>query len=87
MCFLTENNILLDLVIVQQHFFEFLDIYGFNQLASDEISFDRAVPDMRESECRNWDYPEDLPTASVIFIFHNEGWSTLLRSVHSVINR
>ena len=65
----------------------FVDVYGFNQLVSDEISLDRTVPDMRESECKHWDYPEDLPTASVVFIFHNEGWSTLLRSVHSVINR
>lgn len=63
------------------------NIYGFNQLVSDEISLDRTVPDMRETECKNWDYPENLPTASVVFIFHNEGWSTLFRSVHSVINR
>ena len=63
------------------------DVYGFNQLVSDEISLDRDVPDMREKECKHWDYPEELPTASVVFIFHNEGWSTLLRSVHSVLNR
>lgn len=62
-------------------------VYGFNQLVSDEISLDRSVPDLRESECKHWDYPENLPTTSVIFIFHNEGWSTLLRSVHSVLNR
>jgi len=59
-------------------------IYGFNQLVSDEISLDRTVPDVREKECKHWDYPQNLPTISVIFIFHNEGWSTLLRSI---INR
>ena len=62
-------------------------VYGFNQIVSDEISLNRTVPDTREKECRNWDYPTDLPTASVILVFHNEGWSTLLRTVHSVINR
>ena len=62
-------------------------VYGFNQLVSDEISLNRTVPDTREEECRHWDYPTNLPTASVVLVFHNEGWSTLLRTVHSVINR
>ena len=29
---------------------------------------------------------KDLPTASVVLVFVNEGWSTLIRTVHSVIN-
>ena len=62
-------------------------VYGFNQLVSDEISLNRTVPDTREEECRHWDYPTTLPTASVILVFHNEGWSTLLRTVNSIINR
>ena len=37
--------------------------------------------------CRSIKYPDDLPTASVIFIFKNERWSPVLRSVYSVINR
>lgn len=61
--------------------------YGMNMVCSDEISLDRSIPDTRLKECRNWEYSEDLPKTSVIIVFHNEGWSTLLRTVHSVINR
>ncbi|XP_022083079.1 N-acetylgalactosaminyltransferase 7-like isoform X1 [Acanthaster planci] len=61
--------------------------YGFNQYVSDKISLDRNIPDLRNAQCKYWHYPEKLPTTSVIIVFHNEGWSTLLRTVHSVINR
>ena len=32
-------------------------------------------------------YPDDLPTASIVFVFYNEAISTLYRSIHSVLNR
>uniref|UniRef100_A0A915CCR0 Polypeptide N-acetylgalactosaminyltransferase n=2 Tax=Parascaris univalens TaxID=6257 RepID=A0A915CCR0_PARUN len=61
--------------------------FGFNTFVSDMISLNRSVPDVRMDECKYWHYPEDLPTASVVIVFHNEGWSPLMRTVHSVILR
>lgn len=61
--------------------------YGMNVACSDEISLDRTILDTRLEECKHWDYPENLPSTSVIIVFHNEGWSVLLRTVHSVLNR
>ncbi|XP_055328454.1 N-acetylgalactosaminyltransferase 7-like [Paramacrobiotus metropolitanus] len=61
--------------------------WGFNQCASEKISLDRAIPDIRPPECKWWHYPEALPKASVVVAFHNEMPSTLLRTVHSVLNR
>ncbi|XP_071962361.1 N-acetylgalactosaminyltransferase 7-like [Antedon mediterranea] len=61
--------------------------YGFNQYVSDKISLDRNIPDLRNEQCKFWHYPEKLPKTSVIIVFHNEGWSTLLRNVHSIMNR
>nr|CAH7727629.1 unnamed protein product [Callosobruchus chinensis] len=61
--------------------------YGMNVACSNEISLDRSVLDTRLPECKHWDYPEKLPLTSVIIVFHNEGWSVLLRTVHSVLNR
>lgn len=59
----------------------------YNLLASDMISLHRTLPDARSAECWSLSYPEKLPTTSVIIIFHNEGWSTLFRTVWSIIDR
>jgi polypeptide N-acetylgalactosaminyltransferase len=42
----------------------------------------------RPQECKYWNYPrvDKLPTASVVLVFYDEGWSTLVRTFHSVIN-
>ncbi|KAL6109945.1 galnt7 [Pungitius sinensis] len=61
--------------------------FGFNMVASDMISLDRTINDIRHEECKYWHYDERLMTSSVVIVFHNEGWSTLMRTVHSVIKR
>lgn len=61
--------------------------FGMNMVCSDAISLSRTIKDTRMPECKHWDYPDDLPKASVVIVFHNEGWSTLLRTVQSVIDR
>lgn len=63
----------------------------FNIVASDKVALNRSVPDVRRATCKARDFRKGgklvLPDASVIIVFHNEAWSTLLRTVHSVINR
>lgn len=61
--------------------------YGMNMVASSYIPMDRVVPDIRHPECKYWHYPEKLPTASVVIVFHNEGLTTLMRTAHSVLLR
>ncbi|XP_061734984.1 polypeptide N-acetylgalactosaminyltransferase 5 isoform X2 [Nerophis ophidion] len=59
----------------------------FNVFLSDRIPVDRGVPDTRPEICAHNLVHDNLPSTSVIFCFVDEVWSTLLRSVHSVINR
>ncbi|XP_034093078.1 polypeptide N-acetylgalactosaminyltransferase 10-like [Gymnodraco acuticeps] len=60
---------------------------GFNIYVSDRISLNRSVPDIRNPNCIKKLYADTLPNTSIIIPFHNEGWSSLLRTVHSVLNR
>lgn len=62
---------------------------AFNQYVSDLISVRRSLPDPRTKFCKDVekDYAKDLPDTSVIVTFHNEAWSTLLRTVHSILDR
>ncbi|XP_077979729.1 polypeptide N-acetylgalactosaminyltransferase 1-like [Glandiceps talaboti] len=62
-------------------------INEFNLIASNKIPLNRTLPDYRPYGCAWKIYPLNLPTTSVVIVFHNEAWSTLLRTVHSVINR
>lgn len=57
----------------------------FNLLASDRIALNRSLADVRLSQCHGKIYPKKLPPTSIVIVFHNEAWSTLLRTVHSII--
>jgi polypeptide N-acetylgalactosaminyltransferase len=61
---------------------------AFNQFVSDMISVKRSLPDPRDEWCKQSDrYLPHLSPTSVVICFHNEAWSVLLRTVHSVVDR
>ncbi|XP_025093497.1 polypeptide N-acetylgalactosaminyltransferase 13-like isoform X2 [Pomacea canaliculata] len=68
---------------------ELFKINQFNLVASDMMSLNRSLPDYRMDGCKKKSYPtlNELPKTSVVIVFHNEAWSTLLRTVWSIINR
>lgn len=72
-----------DLFKMQQLF----QINQFNLMASDGMSLNRSLPDVRTDSCKQLNYPFVLPKSSVIIVFYNEAWSVLMRTVHSIINR
>ncbi|XP_041367350.1 polypeptide N-acetylgalactosaminyltransferase 11-like [Gigantopelta aegis] len=61
--------------------------HAFNELVSERLGFHRPIPDTRNTLCKQQQYPPDLPKASIIICFYNEAWSTLLRTVHTIIDR
>ncbi|UJR25895.1 hypothetical protein I4U23_007243 [Adineta vaga] len=60
---------------------------AFNGYVSDLISIHRSLPDVRDPGCRKIKYEHLQAQASVVMCFHNEAWSVLLRSVHSILDR
>jgi len=61
---------------------------AFNQYVSDMISLHRSLPDPRDEWCKAENrFLTDLPTTSVVVCFHNEAWSVLMRTVHSILDR
>lgn len=60
--------------------------YTINEFVSNLIPLSRSLPDPRDKYCHHQIY-NNLPKASVIIIFHNEAWSMILRTMHSVLDR
>ncbi|KAM9308167.1 polypeptide N-acetylgalactosaminyltransferase 15 [Gastrophryne carolinensis] len=59
---------------------------GSNEAASHNATLHRAVPEGRHPLCLQQLYNGKFPTTSVIICFHDEAWSTLLRTVHSLLD-
>ncbi|XP_017538821.1 polypeptide N-acetylgalactosaminyltransferase 6-like isoform X7 [Pygocentrus nattereri] len=62
---------------------------GFDQFVSDRISVHRSLGnDTRHPECveQKFRHCPRLPDTSVIIVFHNEAWSTLLRTIYSILH-
>ena len=60
---------------------------SFNVMASDMIALNRSVGEQRNKKCLKKTYDADLPTTSVIIIYHNEANSTLLRGLTSIVRK
>ncbi|XP_041354301.1 polypeptide N-acetylgalactosaminyltransferase 3-like [Gigantopelta aegis] len=62
--------------------------FFINVSRSHSLSLHRVIPDTRPYECRKINITSSaLPTVSVVIPMHDEPWSTLLRTVHSVLSR
>ncbi len=66
---------------------EIYRVNGYDGYVSDLVALNRSVKDIRNKECMSEKYLERLPSVSVIFPFHDEHLSALLRSVYSILNR
>ncbi|XP_018602785.2 probable polypeptide N-acetylgalactosaminyltransferase 8 [Scleropages formosus] len=61
--------------------------YGYNAFLSDRLPLNRKIPDTRDPRCKRREYPENLPTISVILIYLDEALSIIKRAIRSIIDR
>ncbi|XP_051011615.1 probable polypeptide N-acetylgalactosaminyltransferase 8 [Acomys russatus] len=69
---------------------EALDLFlefGYNVFLSNQLPYNRSIPDTRDARCLQKTYPAQLPSLSVILIFMNEALSVIQRAITSVTNR
>ncbi|KAM7063999.1 polypeptide N-acetylgalactosaminyltransferase 15 [Molossus nigricans] len=59
---------------------------SLEETLSARIPLQRALPEVRHPLCLQQPPEDSLPAASVILCFHDEAWSTLLRTVHSILD-
>ncbi|XP_050558636.1 uncharacterized protein LOC118279613 isoform X3 [Spodoptera frugiperda] len=59
---------------------------AINVYLSDRIPYNRTLRDFRNPACKRVLYDAELPSASVILIFHNEPYSVVVRTIWSVVN-
>lgn len=59
---------------------------AMNVYLSDRIPYNRTLGDYRNPACMRVTYDAELPSASVIIIFHNEPYSVVIRTLWSVLN-
>ena len=65
----------------------FFNVYNLNAHLSEELPILRDVPDSRLGECHQFVAAQNLPKVSIIIPFHNEQYSFLVRTLHSVIDK
>ncbi|XP_036037848.1 probable polypeptide N-acetylgalactosaminyltransferase 8 [Onychomys torridus] len=61
--------------------------FGYNTFLSNQLPFNRSIPDTRHARCLQKTYPVQLPSLSVILIFMNEALSVIQRAITSIINQ
>lgn len=91
LCSLFQHNPIAALCLRISHlaFPPSLCVFPENTKPGDSEEYDRPLPVSPCCRCRCSEQRvhDDLPTTTIIMCFVDEVWSTLLRSVHSVLSR